>query len=79
MRWMKSWRSRSPTLTTCALVCGLASLGACVQVHAARPPPCPVASLEAIDQTTEFDSTPLATYLGQIERYCWGIEALRGN
>tara|TARA_Y100000310_G_scaffold254624_1_gene261722 strand:- start:63 stop:266 length:204 start_codon:yes stop_codon:yes gene_type:complete len=55
-----------------------ACVSGCVTVQAARPPSCPIPSEPAIDQTIDLDGTPLAIYLGEIERYCAGVEALRG-
>ena len=64
---------RSILLYPVALLCA----SGCASVCVVQPPSCPVPSEPAIDQTIDLDGTPLAIYLGEVERYCAGVEAMR--
>ena len=79
-RWMKCSRSPCRKARTFGLGCGLVwsgLLSGCTTVIVNEIPPCPVPTMEAIEQTVVLDGTAIGNYLGEIERFCDAIEAGR--
>ena len=84
-------RFREVTLYGSVCVLALVVLSGCATTWTNKPPPCPIAPNEAIDQAFDYyedqedgvdrdegmRGDPLLLYLGEIERYCDAIEALR--
>lgn len=58
------------------MTCGTVGAG-CVTVNATRPPPCPMPSETALEQTRVLDGTEAGWWLGELKRYCDGIRDLR--
>lgn len=53
----------------------------CVGVWTGKPPPCPPPSHDAVDQLLVIQQSAVAPglvgWVGEIERYCSGIDAMR--
>ena len=56
-------------------------LTSCASVWAGKPPPCPSPSSDAVDQLEVVQQSEVADslmiWIGELERYCSGIDAMR--
>jgi len=65
------------------LLLGVSWSVSCAGVWAGRPPACPPITVPAVDDVEELivsdTHEALLIWIGEVDRYCDGIKAMRGN
>ena len=82
---MKERREGMPSIRKFLVLSVTAQISSagCVGVWAGKPPACPPPSHDAVDQLLVVQQSAVAPglvgWVGEIERYCSGIDSMRGN